>query len=227
MQTIVKLFDDYEHARAAVRDLEGAGFAAGDISLLHRSADGEVREHDAATGEVSNAGVGATIGTLVGGGAGLLAGLGMLAIPGVGPVVAAGWLVAALAGAGVAAAAGGLIGALTDSGVEEADAHVYAEGVKRGGTLVTVRAADATQAANAESIMARHHPVSLRERGESYRTGGWDRFDAESRTVTATETAPRGTGHMDDTLTTTEMAPRGETDPAQTSSTRTTLDGRV
>ena len=228
MQTIVKLFDDYEHARAAVRDLEGAGFAAGDISLLHRSADGEVRTHDAATGEeVSNAGVGATIGTLVGGGAGLLAGLGMLAIPGVGPVVAAGWLIAAVTGAGVAAAAGGLIGALTDSGVEEADAHVYAEGVKRGGTLVTVRAADATQAANAETMMARHQPVSLRERGESYRSGGWDRFDADSRTVTASGTAPRGTGHMDDTLASTEMAPRGETDPAQTSSTRTTLDGRV
>jgi hypothetical protein len=227
MQTIVKLFDDYEHARAAVRDLEGAGFAAGDISLLHRSPDGEVREHDAATGEVSGAGVGATIGTLVGGGAGLLAGLGMLAIPGVGPVVAAGWLVAAVTGAGVAAAAGGLIGALTNSGVEEADAHVYAEGVKRGGTLVTVRAADATQAANAETIMARHHPVSLRERGESYRSGGWDRFDADSRTVTASEAAPLGSGHMDDTLRSTEMAPRGETDPAQTSSTRTTLDGRV
>lgn len=227
MQTIVKLFDDYEHARAAVRDLEGAGFAAGDISLLHRSADGEVQEHDHTTGEVSNAGVGATIGTLVGGGAGLLAGLGLMAIPGLGPVVAAGWLVAAATGAGVAAAAGGLIGALTESGVEEADAHVYAEGVKRGGTLVTVRAADATQAANAEAIMARHQPVSLKERGETYRSAGWQGFEHDTRTITASEAEARGTGHMDDRMASSASRPHGETDPSDTTSTRTTLDGRV
>jgi hypothetical protein len=213
MQTIVKLFDDYEHARAAVRDLEGAGFAAGDISLLHRSPDGEVREHDHETGEVSNAGVGATIGTLVGGGAGLLAGLGLMAIPGVGPVVAAGWLVAALTGAGVAAAAGGLIGALTDSGVEEADAHVYAEGVKRGGTLVTVRAADATQAANAEAIMTRHQPVGLKERGESYRSAGWQGFEQETRTITASEAEARAAGQT-----------TGTTTPGQAMPTRSTPD---
>jgi hypothetical protein len=98
--------------------------------------------------------------------------------------------------------------------------------VKRGGTLVTVRAADATQAANAETIMSRHQPVSLRERGEVFRSGGWDRFDADSRTVTASE-ATSGTGHMDDRLTSTEMAPHGETDPTKSGSTRTTLDGRV
>jgi hypothetical protein len=125
-----------------------------------------------------------TIGTLVGGGAGLLAGLGMPGDPGPRPGGRGGWLVARPPGPASPAAAGGLIGALTDSGVDEADAHVYAEGVKRGGTLVTVRAADATQAANAETIMARHQPVSLRERGETFRSGGWDRFDADSRTVT-------------------------------------------
>src|SRR6185437_13482826 len=92
----------------------------------------------------SGAGTGATTGAVLGGGAGLLAGLGMLAIPGVGPVVAAGWLVATLAGAGagaaVGAAAGGLVGSLTAAGVPEREAHVYAEGVRRGSSLVTVRA---------------------------------------------------------------------------------------
>jgi hypothetical protein len=66
-----------------------------------------------------------------------------MAIPGVGPVVAAGWLAAttlgAVTGAVACGAAGGLIGALTDSGVPEEHAHVYAEGVRRGGTLVTAR----------------------------------------------------------------------------------------
>lgn len=67
---------------------------------------------------------------MLGGGAGLLAGLSSLAIPGVGPVVAAGWLITTLTGAGVGAAAGGLLGSLTGAGVEEAGAKGYAE---RGG----------------------------------------------------------------------------------------------
>lgn len=224
MQTIVKLFDDYTHAEAAVRDLEGAGFAAADISLLHRRADGELadaRDSVVADEDSSNAGVGATIGTVVGGGAGLLAGLGLLAIPGLGPVVAAGWMVAAATTAGVGAAAGGILGALTDSGVEEGDAHVYAEGVRRGGTLVTVRAADATQAANAETIMARHQPVSLRERGESYRSAGWNSFDLESGEM------GRGQGHMDANKDPAIEPARAQTHAADSTATRPTLDGRV
>jgi hypothetical protein len=109
---------------------------------------------------------------VLGGGAGLLAGIGALAIPGLGPVVAAGWLVAALTGAGAGAATGGLLGALTTAGVDEADAHVYAEGVRRGGNLVTVRT-DETRAAQAESILARHGPVDTARRGADYRAGGW------------------------------------------------------
>jgi hypothetical protein len=79
-----------------------------------------------------------------------LTGLGIMAIPGVGPVVAAGWLAATAA---VGGAAGGLIGALTDSAVPEEDAHVYAEGVRRGGALVTAKVDDA-RAAQAESWSA-------------------------------------------------------------------------
>src|SRR5439155_20856442 len=94
-----------------------------------------VKATDAATA----AGTGASIGTVVGGGAGLLAGLGMLEIPGIGPVVAAGWLVSTAAGAAAGAAAGGLIGSLTGAGVSKEHAHIYAEGVRRGGSLVTAR----------------------------------------------------------------------------------------
>jgi hypothetical protein len=67
----------------------------------------------------------------------LLAGLGLLAIPGLGPVVAAGWLASTALGAVAGGAAGGLIGALTAAGVSQEDAHVSAEGIRRGGTLVT------------------------------------------------------------------------------------------
>ena len=73
----------------------------------------------------------------------MLAGLGLLAIPGLGPVVAAGWLASTALGAAVGGAAGGLIGALTAAGVSKEDADIYAEGIRRGGTLVTARVPDA------------------------------------------------------------------------------------
>ena len=86
---------------------------------------------------------GAGAGVVLGGAGGLLAGLGLLAIPGIGPVVAGGWLLATAAGAAAGAilggAAGGIIGALVAGGVPEADAHVYSEAIRRGGSLVTAK----------------------------------------------------------------------------------------
>jgi hypothetical protein len=93
----------------------------------------------------AGAGTGAGVGAAVGGVVGVLAGLGLLAIPGIGPVVAAGWLVSLAAGAAVGGTAGGIIGALTQSGVSEDEAHTYAEGVRRGGTLVTARVPEADE----------------------------------------------------------------------------------
>ncbi len=187
---ITRLFDTYEHATQAVSDLEGAGLAHDDISLVANNADGRyaptpateaapatrdtVAADDASAG--AGAGTGATLGTVLGGGAGLLAGLGMLAIPGVGPVVAAGWLVSTLLGAGVGASAGGLLGSLVGAGVEESQAHVYAEGVRRGGTLVTVRAPEELRAM-VEETLARHSPVDPVARADDYRAAGWEKFD--------------------------------------------------
>ena len=147
-RTVTALFDRYEDAAEAVRQLEAAGVPHDDIAIVSNDA-AHVRFHDAMPGvgvpaedhHVSGAGTGASVGTLLGGGAGLLAGLGLLAIPGLGPVVAAGWLAATLVGAGVGAAAGGIVGSLTDEGMSESDATAYAEGLHRGGTLVTARAA--------------------------------------------------------------------------------------
>ncbi len=103
-----------------------------------------------------------------------------MAIPGVGPVVAAGWLAAtaagAVAGAVVGGAAGGIVGALTDSGVDERDAHVYAEGVRRGGTLVTAKVDDA-RAWEAEVILQRSNWVDLPARRTTYEGQGWTSFD--------------------------------------------------
>jgi hypothetical protein len=99
-----------------------------------------------------SAGKGAGIGAGLGGAAGLLAGLGLLAMPGLDPVVAAGWLVSTAVGAAAGAATGGPIEALTEAAVSEEDAHTYAEGVRRGGTLVTARVPESDRA-RFESIL--------------------------------------------------------------------------
>jgi hypothetical protein len=189
-RTLTRMFDDHAHAMQAVRDLENAGFTDAEVSVM----SGERR--DATTSRTSTpaesgagAGAGATVGTVLGGGAGLLAGLGALAIPGLGPIVAAGWLVAALTGAGAGAAAGGLLGALVGSGVDEKDAHVYAEGVRRGSTLVSVRASD-IRIAEAEAILARHQTVDVATRGAEYRASGWSGYRDDSSLLSD---APDGT----------------------------------
>lgn len=174
MQTVTGLYDNYSDAKTAVNALEDAGISSSDISIIGR--DGE--EHDSNAGEGAAAGAG--VGAVVGGTGGLLAGLGMLAIPGVGPVVAAGWLAAtaagAVAGAAAGGAAGGIIGSLITSGVDEDDAHVYAEGVRRGSTLVSARVEDEHVDA-ARAILSDDSAVDVKARRGVYREEGWERFD--------------------------------------------------
>lgn len=192
MDTVTtRLFDTYEHATQAVADLEANGVSHRSISLVANNSDNRYGNSVAADDETDpndavadGAGTGASVGTVIGGGAGLLAGLGMLAIPGVGPVVAAGWLVATALGAGVGAASGGLLGSLVGAGVSETDAHVYAEGVRRGGTLVTVRT-DESEGAMVEQVLARHETVDVSTRADEYRRGGWSRFDESAPAYTA------------------------------------------
>lgn len=174
---ITRLFDTYDGATQAVSDLEASGVSHDSVSLVANNSDGRhVASDPAADNTADGAGTGATVGTVLGGGAGLLAGLGMLAIPGVGPVVAAGWLVATALGAGVGAASGGLVGSLIGAGVSEADANVFTEGVRRGGTLLTVRVEE-DQGAMVEQVLSQHASVDTAARADDYRTGGWSRFD--------------------------------------------------
>src|SRR5215213_7031971 len=177
-KTITAFFDDFDSAADAVRRLENSGIQHEDISLIANNEGDRYsdraggRRHDIDDRASDGAGTGATVGTLAGGGAGLLAGLGMLAIPGLGPVVAAGWLVSTLVGAGAGAAIGGLTGALVDAGVDENDAHAYAEGVRRGGALVTVRASD-TEVDRIVDILDDEGTVDFDERENTWRSEGW------------------------------------------------------
>lgn len=168
---VTHLFDDYRQAQNAVRELEAVGFSSSEVSIVSRFRDnGELMD------QASGAATGASVGILAGGGTGLLTALGVLAIPGLGPLVAAGVLATTLAGAATGAAAGGLLGALTDYGVSDDDAHVYSEGVRRGGTLVSVQVAD-DRATLARDILNRHHPVDIPARRRSYTDEGWITYD--------------------------------------------------
>ena len=143
-RTVVGLFDDFESAHKAANELERAGISRDQISIVAGNESGATPITLSGTGEVgkttaSKAGTGAAIG----GGLGLLAGLSRSRFLASGRCIASGPIAAALTGAGIGAAAGGLIGGLTEAGVPEQHAEYYAEGVRRGGVLVTVRTTDA------------------------------------------------------------------------------------
>ncbi|RYE09234.1 MAG: hypothetical protein EOP22_09950 [Hyphomicrobiales bacterium] len=185
MRTITALFDTYDHAASAVRAVKDAGIASGDVSIIANNAGGDVPNDEIDAGESAAAGAG--VGAVAGGGAGLLAGLGTIAIPGIGPVIAGGWLLAtavgALAGAAVGGAAGGLLGALANAGVPEEEAHIYAEGVRRGGTLVSVRADD-DRADTVAAILRNSAGVDIDARRRDYLAEGWNGFDEDQPAYT-------------------------------------------
>jgi hypothetical protein len=180
MKTVTGLFDTYRQAEDAVAALKEAGISSDDISIVSRDPLYIDGTPESTTAE--GVGVGSSLGLIGGGAAGLLTGLGIMAIPGVGPVVAAGWLVSTLAGAAagtvVGGATGGLVGALTGSNVSEEDAHVYAESVRRGGTLVTVHVHD-DRMLEAQSILEQYTPVDIEGRRKTYAETGWERFEED------------------------------------------------
>jgi uncharacterized protein (TIGR02271 family) len=184
-KTVVGLFDDRAAAQNAVRELTAEGFRREEVSLVSKKADGkgvevEYVEEDGHA-QIEDMAKGAGTGAAIGAGAALLLSLTALSIPGIGPVLAAGPLAALIAGAGVGAAAGGLVKGLARLGVEDDDAHTYAEGLKRGGTLVTVNTDDG-HANLAVGVMRRLGAVEIDKRAAEWREGGWQGF-AETETL--------------------------------------------
>src|SRR5688572_1888313 len=193
-KTVIGLMDNIGEAQNVVNDLVASGIERDDIGFManEKQATSTRPKSDDGADATSGALAGAGTGAAIGGVAGLALSLAPLAIPGIGPILAAGPIAAALTGAGIGALAGGLIGGLTKLGVPEEDAHYYAEGVRRGGILVTVAADDDQEADQAVAILKRHGAVDVEERASEWRKQGWQgRFEEGGTRNTASATSER------------------------------------
>jgi hypothetical protein len=192
--TVCRLYDSYGDANRVVLMLEAAGLPSSETSVISNNSDTwysaaktpnvvPLRKDDAsrhADGKFEGAALGAAIGATAATAASLVT---MLAIPGVGAVVGAGWLAAVLGSMAIGGVTGGLLGALTNAGISEEDAQVFVEGVRRGGTLVAARVPE-TELPRVEAMM-NQSAVNLGERRELYRKSGWQSFDPNAVPYTA------------------------------------------
>ena len=186
-KTIVAVYDTHHEAKAATEALLNQGFTNQEVSLVANDAKREYYHEDTAPehAEVAagRAGQWAINGGLWGGLAGLLLGLVGMSLPGVGPVVVAGPVGAMLGGAITGALVGGLLGGLTSLGIPEEEAHVYAESLRRGGTLVSVTIPE-ERVELATATLDQHNPVDIDERSATWRQEGWTRFDEDATPYT-------------------------------------------
>lgn len=155
-------------AEAIVEDLRRAGFSNDDISALFPDKRG-TRDfaHEQHTKAPEGATTGAGAGGLLGGALGWLAGIGALAIPGVGPLIAAGPIMAALGGAAVGAAVGGVGGALVGLGMPEYEAKRYEGKIREGNILISVHTEDSDERSRVKEIFERNHAEDISSSGEA------------------------------------------------------------
>jgi hypothetical protein len=168
------IFSDRTHFEGALEALRAAGFRNSDISVIIPERDRTTKDlaHEINTKAPEGAATGAGAGAAIGGVLGWLVGIGTLAIPGIGPLVAAGPIVAALAGAGAVGATGGLVGGLIGAGIPEVEAKRYAGRIREGGYLVSVHCDDRNWANRAKEILeasSGHDVVSTSEAAADYR----------------------------------------------------------
>jgi len=166
-------------AESAAGMLTSAGFSEDDISVLIPYSQSSERAfaHEKNTKAPEGTTGGAVAGGALGGTLGLLAGLGALAIPGVGPLIAAGPIVGALAGAGAGGAVGSLVGALIGMGIPEYEAKRYEGHVKNGGVLLSVHCDTSEEIKNAKELLARTGAQDIASSGE--KSASTQRIDSQ------------------------------------------------
>lgn len=168
------VYPDRAAFEASVEALREAGFRPGDISAILPDREGTTKDlaHEIHTKAPEGIATGAGTGAAVGGVLGWLVGIGALAIPGIGPLLAAGPIVAAFAGAGAGGAAGGLVGGLVGAGIPEIEAKRYAGRIREGGYLLSVHCDDREWMQRAKEILqtsGAQHVVTTSEATPDYR----------------------------------------------------------
>lgn len=161
-KSVVGIVDTSSQAEAIVEALQGTGISPSQISVLFPDKRGSkdfAHEHNTKAPEGAVAGVGA--GGVIGGTIGLLAGIGALAIPGVGPFIAAGPLMAALSGAAAGATVGGITGALIGLGIPELEAKTYEGKIKGGQILLAVHVENSDAEKNAKAVLEQHKAADV------------------------------------------------------------------
>jgi hypothetical protein len=162
------IYPSYTAVEIGVDELRSAGFSSGDVSVLFpESAGTRDFAHEKSTKAPEGASTGAGTGIVLGGAMGWLLGIGALAIPGLGPFIAAGPIMAALAGAGVGGAVGGLTGALIGMGIPEYEAKRYEGRVKDGGILLSVHSDSSASTKRAKEILKRTAAQDISSTGEA------------------------------------------------------------
>src|SRR6202023_2105867 len=162
------IYHDRRGVEDAVDALRAAGFRNTDISVLFPENQGTKDfAHEKNTKAPEGTAAGAGTGAVIGGALGWLAGIGALAIPGLGPFIAAGPIMAALAGAGVGGAVGGLTGALIGMGIPEYEAKRYEGRVKDGGILLSVHSDSSDETKRAKEILQQTGAQDISSTGEA------------------------------------------------------------
>lgn len=167
-KTVLGILRTEEQASEIVEELRAAGFRTSDISVLFPDREGP-RDlgHETHTKAPEGAAVGTSTGGVLGGTLGLLAGIGALAIPGLGPFVAAGPIMAALSGAAVGATVGGIAGTLIGLGIPEIEAKQYEGKLRSGNILISVHSEDSDEVARAKEILQRRGAHDIATTGEA------------------------------------------------------------
>src|SRR4030081_526336 len=170
------IYPNYASVENGVDGLKAAGFSNRDISVLFpQSAGSKDFAHEKGTKSREGATAGAGTGVVLGGAMGWLMGVGALAIPGLGPFIAAGPIMAALAGAGGGGAIGGIAGALVGMGIPEYEAKRYEGRVKEGGILLSVHCDDSNWTKKAKDLLERTGATDVASTGES--RADWQKTD--------------------------------------------------
>lgn len=166
-KAVIGLVPTRAAADQIVTELQGAGFSKNDISVLFPDKEG-TRDfaHEKNTKAPEGSAIGATAGGALGGTLGVLVGIGSLAIPGLGPFIAAGPIMAALSGAAAGAALGGITGALVGLGIPELEAKQYESKVKDGNILVSVHADNADEIKRAKEVLQQRGATDVSTAGE-------------------------------------------------------------